>query len=360
LASHRNVNGTAPQSGAAGPEWIPWIDVMKGIGIVAVVVGHIWGPAHDYIFWFHIPLFFYISGYLYRPAKSSRAYLLKKARHLLVPYLSFLIVLSLPEYLNYAVSLWQGPSGELLASILIVTAKRIFGGRALTVWFAVFWFVTCLFLTQQIYNEVHKRLGAKKKWFYLFLLSMYVLAMVNSFYFSHLKFPWNLNVVALAITYYHVGHMSAHMAIGRRAKVAASSAIVMLAVVMQTLGVLDLQFAMKSVHYGVPVFSFFLAISCIFLVEELAKGLSIVDPFLRLFAGLGQASMVIMYLHWAIQAILQDCLGVSSPLIRIIASLCISFLVYKSLGMSSLTRQLFLGIPGPARTGNAPGLSVSA
>lgn len=39
-----------------------WADIFKGLGIIAVVLGHIYeGLVHHFIFSFHMPLFF-LSG----------------------------------------------------------------------------------------------------------------------------------------------------------------------------------------------------------------------------------------------------------------------------------------------------------
>ncbi len=44
---------------------IEWIDVLKGIGIILVILGHTHVLFRTYIFSFHMPLFFFISGYLF-------------------------------------------------------------------------------------------------------------------------------------------------------------------------------------------------------------------------------------------------------------------------------------------------------
>lgn len=45
---------------------VSWIDIAKGLGIIFVVMGHSDNPvAQKYFFWFHMPLFFIISGYLF-------------------------------------------------------------------------------------------------------------------------------------------------------------------------------------------------------------------------------------------------------------------------------------------------------
>ena len=50
-----------------------WIDWIKIIGIYLIVLGHMSAPGNDFIYVFHVPLFFITSGYL---AQKSR-FLLK-------------------------------------------------------------------------------------------------------------------------------------------------------------------------------------------------------------------------------------------------------------------------------------------
>ena len=48
------------------------IDVMKGFLIALVVIGHSHWEFGKIIYWFHMPVFFMISGYLLKvPEKSS-------------------------------------------------------------------------------------------------------------------------------------------------------------------------------------------------------------------------------------------------------------------------------------------------
>ncbi|WP_270224197.1 acyltransferase family protein [Lactiplantibacillus pentosus] len=56
---------------------IEWIDIAKGIAILAVVVGHTLGPYNgqlfgSLIFAFHMPIFFMLSGYLSSTPAHSR------------------------------------------------------------------------------------------------------------------------------------------------------------------------------------------------------------------------------------------------------------------------------------------------
>jgi len=52
-----------------------WIEVVKGIGIVVIVTWHIVSePLRNILYVFHIPLFFFVSGYLYRQPANVCVY----------------------------------------------------------------------------------------------------------------------------------------------------------------------------------------------------------------------------------------------------------------------------------------------
>lgn len=64
------------------------IDIMKGIAIMLVVVGHsgyLPPSAVKFVFTFHMPLFFIVSGYLYKPRPVKES-LMKDFKRLMVPY----------------------------------------------------------------------------------------------------------------------------------------------------------------------------------------------------------------------------------------------------------------------------------
>ena len=87
-----------------------YLDIAKGIAIIAVVLGHcfpenLYGTAgltqntiakaiYDFCYTWHMPVFFFISGYLfYNTWKShNKTKLFEKAQRLLIPYLTFSIL----------------------------------------------------------------------------------------------------------------------------------------------------------------------------------------------------------------------------------------------------------------------------
>lgn len=99
-----------------------WIDWAKAIGILLVVMGHsVYQPAiNDVIFVFHMPLFFFISGYLTSPKSVSYRELAVKSWHqLLIPYVLFNLIMSV-RFLVPLFFDWRAGNDLLLA-------PRVFG-----------------------------------------------------------------------------------------------------------------------------------------------------------------------------------------------------------------------------------------
>jgi fucose 4-O-acetylase-like acetyltransferase len=67
------------------------LDAVKGMGIILMVLGHAGVPFHDFIYLFHMALFFMLSGYLWSDNKVQTLpglgkYLLSRLKGLLLPF----------------------------------------------------------------------------------------------------------------------------------------------------------------------------------------------------------------------------------------------------------------------------------
>lgn len=49
---------------------IEWLDVIKALGIMLVYFGHAHVPGNRYIYMFHMPMFFIISGFCWNEEKN--------------------------------------------------------------------------------------------------------------------------------------------------------------------------------------------------------------------------------------------------------------------------------------------------
>ena len=72
---------------------INWVDALKGFGIILVVIGHAGCPNWlvRWIYIFHMPLFFLLSGLMAKESEYLRGgqWIKRKTRSLLWPYLIF-------------------------------------------------------------------------------------------------------------------------------------------------------------------------------------------------------------------------------------------------------------------------------
>lgn len=72
-----------------------YIDAIKGLGIFLVVLGHHKTILSEYIYSFHMPLFFLLSGIFHKNYSNYKIFLEKKIKNLIIPYFIFSISLFL-------------------------------------------------------------------------------------------------------------------------------------------------------------------------------------------------------------------------------------------------------------------------
>lgn len=118
------------------------IDLLRCAGVIAIVAGHIWDShlLRMLIYTWHVPIFFYLSGWLSTPHRGLRGEIRARFRSLVRPYLFWFIIL----YILYIVdvctpTVWAagGPGLQLLSPI--------YGGIHATQPFTTFWFTFALF-----------------------------------------------------------------------------------------------------------------------------------------------------------------------------------------------------------------------
>ena len=168
-------------------ERVKWVDVAKGIGIVLVIYGHVGKDIFTtWIYTFHVPLFFFLSGYFFNPDKKPREFFLSKAKGLLLPY----ITLGIPLFL---INLRFGFDPlELLKSYIIQQ-------RASTLWFIAALFMQFV-IAYVLYNTISQTL---LRWGVVLSLSIVGIVLwrigINSL-------PWNIDVSIVTLPFFCFGH----------------------------------------------------------------------------------------------------------------------------------------------------------
>lgn len=83
------------------------VSITKSIGIVLMVVGHSGCPTglYHFIYFFHMPLFFFISGYFFNPQSiyAKKTFVIRKMQTLWIPFVKWSFIFLLLHNLLYLV-----------------------------------------------------------------------------------------------------------------------------------------------------------------------------------------------------------------------------------------------------------------
>lgn len=130
------------------------VDIVKTIGIIAVVLGHIANPYSQYIFSWHMPLFFFIAGYLCKDHNENSLYskILTEGKKYLSIFISFNILgIIVANVRNY----FLGRSILTLNDIMINTFLYTNSGEIVHYGF-VLWFIPALFWAKSFFKILRK------------------------------------------------------------------------------------------------------------------------------------------------------------------------------------------------------------
>ncbi len=276
-----------------GNHRVVWIDNAKAIGIFLVVLGHLKLPhwlTYD-IYAFHMPLFFFLSGYTFqtRGNPHASAFLFKKARALLAPYFIF----SFLTYLFWLVigRKFGADAGEPISPLRPFIG--IFYSVGVDDWMThnvPMWFLTCLFVTESAFYFVARRAATPV------LIAIAALCAVAGFVLGGLhltRLPWSMDVALVAVSLYALGYLAR----GLKLESTPRLWLPVLAAVCLSLGYLTSQanglVDMNSLRYGQPALFYAGALLGILAVFALAS----LIPQNRVLDYLGRNTLTIMALH---------------------------------------------------------------
>jgi fucose 4-O-acetylase-like acetyltransferase len=318
---------------------LEWLDAAKGFAIIMVVVGHVsalpWLVSA--IFIWHMPFFFFVAGYTFRPNTDLRAHLKDKARRLLIPYAVYLMLFSLPD-LVFAVK-----SGTPLAFGNFLFT-RLMGGRLVYAWLVAVWFITVLFLTQIAVNYLADRYSRSQITF--MVLSSLALAYAYSALLPALALPWDAQVCLMAFPLFYAGWRFRTQFDGRLEVLALALAVA--ALPAAAVGILR-PFAMKNAAYGTPVISLVAALGISILVLGITRRLPQRWSAMRCLASVGGASLTVMYWHWPIQHLIQVLFRTDNFWIRTASGVALPYFLHSAFQRNLLTRTLLLGSPAQSK-----------
>jgi fucose 4-O-acetylase-like acetyltransferase len=339
-------NFAEPHSPNAERRRETWLDIVKGIGIILVVLGHTQTDLsfRYMLYWFHMPLFFAISGYLFRPVadwQSFGSFVKKRALQLLLPYAAALVLLTIIQCL-------------VNRSLFIDWRSVGLGGKFLYGDGVALWFLTCMFMTQVLFAVV-MLLFRGWPWRVLAIAGLFILAHVEAILWpsASLPIPWSLDTSLIAVGYFGFGYVARPLLSFnfRHASLVALAAIIAAALLIigGRLEIIDYYLEMMHLAYRQPIYD--LIIPPTFIVAMCGIG----HLFARVrgagvLATIGMATLPIMCLHLLANRLIYAVMGKPCGLLLFVVvgvgvPLVVTRLIFERF---AVTRALFLGISGRA------------
>ena len=186
---------------------IDWVDVAKGIVMILVIVVH----AEEHfmpgtlvstkipIYTFHMPLFFFMSGYLFSMKNSFKEFLKNKCRRILIPYVCLGVLLALFN------AFWSGRNpfgdpwfqpGVFFGSLWGLLAQK-------RLW--TLWFIACLFWLNILFYTIVRLTKSEK----IRAAVVAILAAAGIIYYKMggAALIWNVDVCFTALPFFYVGYL---------------------------------------------------------------------------------------------------------------------------------------------------------
>lgn len=180
------------------------LDIVKGICIILMVVGHSSPPQwlHDSIYMFHMPCFFFISGLLFKEEyiNDIQRFLIRKVKTLWWPFFLWSTIFIVIHNLLFYFHIYDVGYGvkehivNIAKAFLFRKTEPLLGG---------FWFLASLFVASIVSILYYKVIGVSKVKLSIGILSALMICMFCAYFNISI---WYFNGVnALATAYFMLG-----------------------------------------------------------------------------------------------------------------------------------------------------------
>lgn len=177
---------------------IEWIDRCKCIAIYLVVYGH-FCLDNKYVYAFHMPLFFFLSGYVFNEKKyTSKEFLKSRINGILIPYFFFYLLTWMywlvveRNFRSVDLEWWQPLLG------LLYSSPQWNGFMSHN---AVLWFLPCLFVVETIVFLILKHVP--RITYHVIIVT--ILTILG--FCSCRALPWCLNIALPCLQFFYVGRL---------------------------------------------------------------------------------------------------------------------------------------------------------
>ncbi len=259
---------------------IMWIDSLKGFGIFCVTLGHLgcYPPLEKHIYSFHMFLFFFISGYLYRKSDSIKTFITKKLKNIFLPFAIWSILSSIGDI--------------ILGASIKETLLRMFIVNGELSWNAPIWFLLVLFITEILYAIInHFKSGIISEILTILIFGICWITI------GELPLPLKLNLIPLAIVFYSLGNVIKKITETKKytlTKIQIILSIIALGIISFVFGVLlNIRITYTGGNFGNISYCIIAALAGTGFYFMIFKNIKILGDF-KLLAYMGRNSLIIM------------------------------------------------------------------
>ena len=270
-----------------------WIDMAKGFAMILVMFGHapISLRIRAEIYTFHLPLFFFMSGYLFSNVKYNNfiAFFKKRFITIGIPYFCFSFI----EYIYFFLFNNKQNVSPLKSLIGTLIPLRFNNG---TLHNGTLWFIVCLFMSELIFFLIVKYSKNDKK---KIVACLVVCAIIGVFYNIYIKkpLPWSIDVAFISVVFYGMGYLIKGIE-NKVSKLVNIKYLIIFLIANVLLGHLNIRYLnanvdMSSSRYG-NYFLFYMAAFCGIMASLIFCRLL---PKLRILIYVGKNSIIFMAFH---------------------------------------------------------------
>lgn len=278
-------------------------DVLKGIGICCVVYGHSCVTGHNFIYAFHLPLFFFIAGFMYDEKKYGDQPLLNVINKLKSNWLKYVVIYWIILLChNKLTSMGMMPDGTAYYSLedlikalgyaILGTANELMGG---TLWFIPALCMASFFLGYIVYISriIEKKTKNSLYKFIIQIVGIFCTTVVGQYLISVLL-PANIQVSLTVMPFLWVGYLLRNYGAKFRKDFSIIVAFVFLFTIYYISAQHGLDLIMGQVYFGMYVTAFMGIYVCM-TVTKFLLSIEGMSHFLELC---GKSSFWIMAFHF--------------------------------------------------------------
>ena len=182
---------------------IVWLDIIKGFLILTVMLGHISQTPEWFKIWiysFHLPLFFFLSGVTLSIEKYDfKSFVKRKVRTLIVPGLIF-------DFFIIVINVSLGNLHVTIKNIIIGVILQMRGIRT-----DIAWFLILLFMSEIILYLVIKLFKEKQRKIIVFLFFMsalnYICLKIAGIFFDLIILPYSIDLIFMILPFVYAGYL---------------------------------------------------------------------------------------------------------------------------------------------------------